>query len=141
MQTIWHTKAAANDDHNDDKNENQMMIKFYPVLSGQWADKCTCWQQQQKRQLLLLRPWKEETEKEQQRWEENKNRSDKFVDLSKAKADQEMQASRKKNKTKLVFESGKDRDSKRVYVHVCGVGKRLSCFRHMIEIEIQRHQC
>lgn len=89
------------------------------------------------------RPWKEETEKEQQqqRWEENKNRSDKFVDLSKAKADQEMQASRKKNKTKLVFESGKERDSKRVYVHVCGVGKRLSCFRHMIEIEIQRHQC
>lgn len=60
------------------------------------------------------RPWKEETEKEQQqqRWEENKNRSDKFVDLSKAKADQEMQASRKKNKTKLVFESGKERDSR-----------------------------
>lgn len=124
LQTIWHTKAAANGDHNDDKNENPMMIKFYPVLSGQWADKCTCWQQQQqqqKRQLLLLRPWKEETEKEQQqRREKNKNRSDKFVDLSKAKADQEMQASRKKNKPKLVFVQAK-KETARECVYVCGL--------------------
>lgn len=112
------------------------MIKFYPVLSGQWADKCTCWQQQQqqqKRQLLLLRPWKEETEKEQQqRREMNKNRSDKFVDLSKAKADQEMQASRKKNKPKLVFVQTKKETAREcVYVewangyHVSGTWLKL----------------
>lgn len=71
------------------------------------------------------RPWKEETEKEQQRREKNKNRSDKFVDLSKAKADQEMQASRKKNKTKLVFESGKERDSKANGYHVSGTWLKL----------------
>lgn len=37
----------------------------------------------------------------------NKNRSDKFVDLSKAKADQEMQPSHKKNRPKLVSSQAK----------------------------------
>lgn len=73
----------------------------------------------------------------------NKNRSDKFVDLSKAKADQEMQASHKKNRPKLVSSQAKKETTIEctcMYVYVCGLGKRLSCFRHMIEIEIQRHQ-
>lgn len=111
LQTIWHTKAAATMIIMMIRVK-QMMIKFAsPLDNGQTSvpagnsnnnnkkGSCCCWDLEKKR---LKRNSNNNDEKKK-----NKNRSDKFVDLSKAKADQEMQASHKKNRPKLVSSQAK----------------------------------